>query len=466
MTKTATKPYPEMVPFTDEQVLDVSGRDMQVGSLGRLRLLWNKRRFLARAATVGLLAGVLLAFLLPKRYEATAQLMPPDSQGSTGMAMLAALMSRGSGGAGSLGGIAGDLLGMKSSGDLFVGILRSRTVEDRIVDRFQLQKVYGIRLKQDASRHLAQKTDISEDRKSGILTITVTDRDAVRSAAIAEAYVDELDRLVGQLSTSAAHRQRVFLEQRLAEVSRDLESAEKEFGQFASKNTAIDIKEQGKAMMGAAAELQGQIIATQSELEGLRQIYTENNVRVKAAEAKLAGLKNELQQLGGADKPGDFNAEENSTSLYPSIRKLPLLGVTYADLYRRTKVDEAVFEALTQQYEMAKVEEAKDTPSVKVLDSAQVPEKRSFPPRLLVVFVCTVLAVAAAALLTTVSALWQQTDARNPGKRLAQEVLETLNAHMPWATPNGSRLQGLRYQYWRRLARNRRREEETRQSGS
>src|SRR5260370_27321051 len=112
-------------------------------------------------------------------------------------------------------------------------------------------------------------------------------------------YVEALNRIVITLNTSSAHKERVFLETRLSEVQQGLEDAEKDFSQFASKNTAMDVKEQGKAMMGAAAELEGQLIAAQTELEGLRQIYTSNNVRVRAVQARIDEYRRQLQKLGG-----------------------------------------------------------------------------------------------------------------------------------------------------------------------
>ena len=139
---------------------------------------------------------------------------------------------------------------------------------------------------------MREHTDVAEDRKSGIITIGVTDRDPKRAAAMAHAYVDELDRLVAQVSTSSARRERIFLEERLKTVKSELDTTAKNFSNFASKNTAIDIPAQGKAMVEAAANLQGRLIAAQAELSGLQQIYTNNNVRVRAAEARV----NELQQ--------------------------------------------------------------------------------------------------------------------------------------------------------------------------
>jgi capsule polysaccharide export protein KpsE/RkpR len=379
--------------------------------------------------------------------------MPPDSQSSPGMAMIAALTAKATGGlgTGALGTFAGDLLGIKSSGALFAGILRSRTVQDGLVEKFDLKKVYWVSLDEKARKKLTSNTSISEDRKSGILTVTVTDHNPRRAAAMAQAYVSELNRLVAQVSTSSARREREFLEERLKSVQLDLEDAEKEFSQFASKNSTLDIKEQGKAMVQAAATLEGQLIAAKSQLEGLKQIYTDNNVRVRAAQARVSELQSELNKLGGKDENTSSMEATQNDSLYPSIRKLPILGVTYADLYRRTRVEEAVFEALTQQYELAKVQEAKETPSVKVLDVARIPERKSFPPMLLIMTLCTLVAAALAATFFLAKARWAEINDSHQGKVLATEVFTTVNGHMPWATPNGSRVQAVSHKVWIRL---------------
>ena len=411
-------------------------------------MLWRGRRFLGRATLAGALCGTLLAYSLPKRFESTTQLMPPDNLSGSGIGLMAALTAKTGNG---LGAVAGDLLGIKSSGALFIGILHSSTVEDRLIERFDLHKTYGIRLEEDARRKLAENTSISEDRKSGIITLTVSDKDPRRAAAIAEGYVEELDHLVAELSTSSAHRERVFLEERLTAVKRELDQASNEFSRFSSQNGAIDIKEQSRAMLEAAAVLQGQLIAAQSELSGLAQIYTENNVRVRALSARIAELQRQQEKIGGRDS-GLMTAGDKK-SLYPTIRELPLLGVRYGDLYRRTKIQEVVYETLTQEYELAKVQEAKETPSVKILDSAGIPERKSFPPRAMIIFLCAFFALAGSVAWALGQTRWQEVAPDDPGKVLAREVFQTVNARMPWAPPNGSRLQTVTNRVWLRLTR-------------
>lgn len=389
-------------------------------SLVRLNLLWQHRRFLGRAVLLGVVLSTITAFVIPKKYEATARLMPPDNRQPAGLAALASVAG---GAAGQLSGLVGDLAGIKTTSATFVGVLESRTVADRLIDQFNLQKVYSARHIEDAQQRLKARTNIAEDRKSGIITITITDRDPRRARDMAQAYVTELDRLVALLATSAARRERQFLEGRLQGVKQELEQSEIELGQFSSKNTTLDLTEQAKAMLDAAAKVQAQLIAAQTEVQALRQTYTDSNVRVRAAQARVHELQSKLNQLGGQG-PGrrQMSSAQTSDFEYPSIRQLPVLGVAYADLYRRTKIAEIVYELLTRQYELAKVEEAKEIPTVKELDIPVVPQKKSFPPRGLVIFLGTLLVLSLAGGWILGRQAWEETDTNDPRKQLATEI--------------------------------------------
>jgi capsule polysaccharide export protein KpsE/RkpR len=252
-------------------------------------------------------------------------------------------------------------------------------------------------------------------------------------------YVSELNRVVTELNTSSAHRERVFLEDRLIRVQQDLESAEKNFSEFATKNTALDIPTQGKAMIEAAATLEGELIAAQTELEGLKQVYADGNVRVRSTQARVDELRRQIEKSLGSKSgdPGSGNGQ-NRQSLYPSIRELPALGVGYADLYRNTKIQEAVFQTLTQEYELAKVQEAKETPSVKVLDAPDVPEKKSFPPRLLLIVLGAMVAMVSSVFWIFSKQAWEQTEQEDPQKVFAREVIYTVRARLFSVATNGS----------------------------
>lgn len=394
------------------------------------RLLWEERNVIARVVIRCAVLLLLVAFLLPSNYESRTQLMPPDGQSST-LGMLAALGAR-AGIGGSAFGIGADFLGLKSSGALFINLLSSDSVRDDLINRFDLRHVYWTSTYRAARKSLSSHTDLEEDKKSGVLSITVSDHDPHRAAAMARAYVEELNQLVTTLNTSSAHRERVFLEDRLKVVKRDLDESAKAFSEFSSKNTAIDIKEQGKAMVEAAATLQGEAIAAESELRGLEQIYAPENVRVRSVRARLAELKRQLNKLGGTSSLDPSVDSGVDGSIYPSIRQLPILGVTYADLFRRVKIDETVYEVLTQEYEMARVEEAKQVPSVKVIDPAKVPERRSGPSRLLIVFGGSLLCFCGAAMWVFGKEAWKGTDPQDPRKILAEEVAITVAQNIRW----------------------------------
>ena len=413
-----------------ERRLQQEQQESRERRIQRAGYLWSRRKVLTKFAAWGAAASILIALLIPSRFTSTTRLMPPDSAQGQGLAMFAAAAGRLGG---NLGSIGNELLGLKTSDDLFAGVLLSRTVQDDLITKFDLRKVYGVKRWVDARKELTSDTEIGIDRKSGILTIQVSDNDPKRACAMAQEYVAQLNNVVTQLNTSSAHRERVFLEERLSEVKQELETSEKEFSQFASKNGAIDIKEQGKAMVEAAAQLEGQLIAARTELQGLRQIFTDNNVRVRSMQARVNELELQIRKMGGTASAAE-NAASPDNAVYPSIRRLPLLGVTYADLFRHTKVEEAVFETLTQQYELAKVQEAKEVPSVKVLDPAEVPEKKVFPPRTLLVLTGTLLALTVGVLWVLLSDRWRKIDPQDPGKLLVLEVVGSVKPPLAYVS--------------------------------
>jgi uncharacterized protein involved in exopolysaccharide biosynthesis len=169
----------------------------------------------------------------------------------------------------------------------------------------------------------------------------------------------------------------------------------------------------------------------------VKQIYADTNVRVRATQARVDELQRQLQKIGGKFDPATESAgqtEQIQTNqvMYPSIRKLPLLGVNYADLYRNTKVEEAVFETLTREYELAKVEEAKETPSVKVIDPPNVPERKSFPPRTLMMLLGTTMAASVGIGWALAKESWDKTDPQEPHKALAAEIIQAVRGRFPW----------------------------------
>ena len=402
----------------------------------RTLLLWRNRRLLFRVTATALLVSLGIAFSIPKQYKSTTSISPPDQQHSNAM-MLAAIAAR-SGGLGALGSIAGGLIGGHSTADFLIDLLRSGTVGGHLIDRFDLQHVYRKKYRMDAAKHLAHCTKITENKKSGVITIEVVDTDRVRARDIAQGYLDELNSIVFRTNTSSAHLEREFIEKRLKGVQRDLEDAQLRLSDFSSKNTAVDIREQTRALVDAGARLQAQLLAEQAGLQSVKQIYGDGNVRVRESEARITSLRKDLSKMAGSSQnpasERDTSAAMNEGELYPPLRQLPRLGVDYANLYRRVRVQETLYELLTQQYEMARIEEAKDLPAVTVIDAPGIAEKKSYPPRLWLTLALTFLVFAFTSASLLIHDHWLQLDARDPLKELAAEILPVFQRRLRWAT--------------------------------
>ena len=335
-------------------------------------VLLRRRWFIFSCSALCCIISAVFALLIPSQYESVAQVMPPNKGGNE------ALMSAAGERAASLVGLPADLLGGQSPGSLFLKIMTSETAENALIQQYDLLRVYHEKYWEIARKKLEENTTVMEDRKSGVITLRVRDKSRSRAQAMCQAYVNELNRLSTQLSTSSARRERKFLEGRLKVVKKELDESAQSLGQFSSKNSALDISQQGKATVEAATTLQGQLVTTEAELDGLKKIYGEGNVRVESAEARVNELRRSMRLLSGQGS----EAAVQPDLPYPSIRKLPLLGVTYSDLLMQTELDASVYEELTKEYEMAKVQEAKDIPTVRLLDPPSFPEKHSFPPRI------------------------------------------------------------------------------------
>jgi len=294
----------------------------------------------------------------------------------------------------------------RTPGETFIGILSSQTAQDDIIDHFDLRRVYHCKFYTDARKILTAKTAIDEDKKSGIINISVTDRDPKLARDVAESYVEELDKLVNSLSTSSARREREFLEQRLKTIKSDLDASSVELSQFSSRNATMNPQSQGQALFESATRLQGELITAQSELSGLKAMYSDDNVRVREARARIDELQSQLRKMGGIGGKVD-GADQKSDQLYPSIRELPILGVTYSDLSRQLAMQEGIYEILTKQYELAKVEEAKEIPTIKVLDEPQVSERKSSPHRSIIILVYILISAFAGIVWIAAVELWK-----------------------------------------------------------
>jgi len=397
----------------------------------RLWLLWRERRLFFNVAWKTAVLSAIIALLLPVHYEGAVKMVPGESSGSGGgmSGLLGKLMGGGSGSGGmSMGLDAAGLLGMKTPGAFYVEVLKSRSLQDRMIDRFDLRHHYW-KFSQwythdyyTTRKRLKDFTDIEEDKKSAVITLSVTDYDANTAAQMANAYVEELNKAAADLNTGDAHRERVFLEGRLTEAKQDLDDASKALSQYSSKNTIMDPQTQGKAMVDAAARVQGEIVATEAELKGLQQIYSDDNTRVRTLKARLGVLQSQMKSMQG--KGAAAGESDSNSGSFPSMTQLPVLGYTYYDLYRQAKIRETVYEFLTQQYELAKVQEAKELPSVRVMDPAIKPERKSSPKRTIIVVLSVVGAWILAAFFVLGRNLWEQRPPNDSLRMLGAEMAD------------------------------------------
>lgn len=399
-------------------------RRSQQEKSSRIWLLWSHRKLLWSVTWKAALLSAAFSLLLPTHYRATVKVAPGDSSRQSVAALSAMAGATGSFG---FGMDAAALLGMKTPGAFYVEILKSRRIQDRLIDRFDLRHHYwklsrfSKRDSYTTRKKLAEFTEIDEDKKSGVISVSVKDYDPATAAQIATAYIEELNRLAADLDTSEAHRERVFLEDRLAQAKHDLDQASLELSRFSSRNTITDPSSQGKAMVESAARIQGELVAAETELSGLEQIYSENNVRVRTLTARISELREQLKKLSGTDSLVEQTSDSGFTE-HPSFRKLPGLNYQYMNLYRQAKVQESVYEFLTQQYEMARIQEARELPTVRVVDPAMPPERKSGPYRTLIVISAAICAFFLACFWVLGKSSWEELPLEDPRRLVAAEA--------------------------------------------
>jgi uncharacterized protein involved in exopolysaccharide biosynthesis len=268
-------------------------------------------------------------------------------------------------------------VGIKNPNDLYVGMLKSRTVADNIIDRFELQKLYDKDTMVETRKEFASNSSITAG-KDGLITIEFDDEDPKRAAAIANAYVEALDKLTQSLAVTEAAQRRLFFERQLMQAKEDLSKAEVALKVTQEQTGLIKLDDQGRAIIEAVAALRGQISAKEVELRAMRTFTTENNPDYIRTQQQLAGLRTELTKLERAQISGGGDI------LLPT-GKVPEAGLEYLRKFRDVKYNETIFELLAKQFEAAKIDEAKEAAIIQVVDQAIAPDRKSKPKRSLIV---------------------------------------------------------------------------------
>ncbi|MGA7157641.1 MAG: GNVR domain-containing protein [Acidobacteriaceae bacterium] len=361
-------------------------------SLLDLMIVIAQRKRMVFWVTAGFaIVAIIVSLVLPVRYTATVTLLPPQEGGS----MAAALTSQ----LGSLGGmaaLAGGSLGLKNPNDRYVAMLQSQTVEDAMVQKYGLMQEYHKHYLSDARKDFESHITVDGNGKDGLIHISVEDHHADRSAELANGYVDQFRHLSEHLAITEASQRRLFFQQELEQAKNNLANAEEALAQTEQKTGVIQPDSQARALIETAATLRAQIAAREVQIQGMQTYATGENSALIQAQQELAGLRAQLTKLGGSEDTS------GSDVLIPK-GLVPQAGMEYVRRLRDVKYYETIFDILARQFELAKLDEAKEGAIIQVVDPAIVPDKRSFPKRSLIVIGATILGF----ILGIFLALWQ-----------------------------------------------------------
>jgi uncharacterized protein involved in exopolysaccharide biosynthesis len=354
----------------------VAGDD-EISLLDLLIVLAERKRIIFGVTAAFAIGAIIVSLLLPPRYTATVTLLPPQQGSSMGAALASQLGSMGG-----MAALAGGSLGIKNPNDMFVAMFKSRTIEDAMVQHFGLMQEYHAKFSSDARKAFEGHATVDGSGKDGLIRISVQDRDPRRAADLANGYVDQFRLQSQHLAITEASQRRLFFEQQLEQAKENLANAEEAMKQTEQKTGVIQLNGQASALIQSAASLRAQVAAKEVQIQGMRTYATGENSQMVQAQQELDGLRAQLAKLGGS---------EDSTSDGIGVTKGQVTdaGLEYIRKLRDVKYNETIFDILARQFEVAKLDEAKQGALIQVVDLAVPPDRKSFPKRGLVVIGAT-----------------------------------------------------------------------------
>jgi len=368
---------PSLEEPTGRAHLPIATGEDEISMLDILIVLAERKRTILWFMVSFALVAIVVSLLLPKRYTASVSLLPPQQNSSMGAAIASQLANLGG-----MAAIAGGSLGLKNPNDMYVAVLKSRTVEDAMVQRFDLMKEYHERYLSDARKAFESRATVDGSGKDGLIHIAVEDRDPNRAAELANGYVEQFRKLSEHLAITEASQRRLFFEKQLEQSKDSLASAEEALKITQQKTGLIQLDSQARALIESAASLRGMIAAKEVQIRSMRTFATGENSQLVQAQQELDGLRAQLAKLGGSEEGAD-------AALMVPKGRVPEAGLEYMRKLRDVKYHETIFEILARQFEIAKLDEAKQGALIQVVDSAVPPDKRSFPKRGLIVIGAT-----------------------------------------------------------------------------
>ena len=359
----------------DHDVAAVTEPGNAVPVVNFVAVVWRSRLMIAAVTLVTVFVVGIWAAVTPKTYESTATLVAPKESPGTGL--LGSLVV-GSGMLQQMPGVM-SIPSLTSNRDLLVSVLKSRTMAQLVLERFGLQARYRARYQEDGIKTLQRHTTVSVTRE-GVIAVKVEDVDPQVAAAIANYYVERLDHLVGQFGLGEASRQRIFFTEQLARAKAQLDASEEALRGFQERNRAVVLQEQTRGAIEAAARLRGEIIASEVQMQVMRNFATEANPEVLALRRRIEEMNRQLAQLQYGGSPA-LAANRDRRDFTVPFARVPELGLELVRLTREVKIQETLVTLLTQQVEQARIAAAKDFPVAQILDRA-VPAERHSRPRM------------------------------------------------------------------------------------
>ncbi len=356
----------------------------------------ERKALIFKTVLVCIALGIVISFLLPTRYTATVTILPPQQNSSMGAALASQV--------GSLSGmaaLAGSSLGLKSQNDLIVGMLKSRTVEDAMIKTYGLMDEYRSKYPSDARLALERRVSVDGTGKDGLIRVTIEDPNPRRAAELANGYVEQFRSLSEHLAMTEASQRRLFFQQQLDDAKDNLASAEEDLKRTEQETGLIQLDSQARALIESAASLRAQIVAKEVQVESLRTYATSENAQLIQAVQELEGLRAQLAKLGGSEDGGD-------ESLMVPKGKVPEAGLLYVRRLREVKYRETIFEILARQFEVAKLDEARQGALIQVVDSAVTPDRRSSPKRTMIVLATIPIGLMLGVVMAILSSKWRQ----------------------------------------------------------
>ncbi|NOR17187.1 hypothetical protein GQ543_05700 [candidate division WOR-3 bacterium] len=353
-----------------------------------LEIIVKWRKFIVRNVLIVTIAAVIISFLLIQQFTATATMLPPSQEQNM---MLSFMASGLPGGISNIPGISSILPGLASPSDLYSAILKSGRIRSKIVKKYDLKNVFTTKTMYDTYNMLDEITKI-EVSPEGIISVSVTYKDKHLAADIANAYIEELDKFNTETAMTAGKKYRIFIEKRLKETEDDLANTEEELKSFQEKHKTIALEIEIQSAIQTIAELKSQIILLEVKKGALTASSQFDNPYLYNINKELRELKKQLKKIEFGSK--EKNKDEFGVGFSIPFSELPEVSLEYVRLLRDVKVQEAIYELLTQQYEQAKIMELKDTPTVQILDRASPPEKKSFPKRSIIVILVFIASIA------------------------------------------------------------------------